>query len=129
MGTGGFASLRPPEPETRRTTARTPWCRDAGVTAGGRSHSRAITQTRREDVEHFSFTDRRVGERSVGPDEVEKSKPSSVRTAQLQPLRAVHLPPSKPLISRRTYLLVAVGRLIFRSASRLDAVSASPVPT
>jgi hypothetical protein len=31
-------------------------------------------------------------------------KPSSVRTARLRPSRDFHLPPLKPLISRRTYL-------------------------
>jgi hypothetical protein len=64
-----------------------------------------------EDVEHLSFADMRDGARDPCAIEwVVKRKPSTVRTARLRPLRGFHLPPSKPLISRRSYLLPLRGQ-------------------
>jgi hypothetical protein len=62
-----------------------------------------------------------------------REKPWSVRAGRLHPLRGVHLPPSKPLVSGRTSAPPPRGgergRLISGGASRLDAVSAYRGPT
>ena len=55
-------------------------------------------------------------------------KPSAVSTAQLNPLRDLHMPPIKRVVFPRPYLF-RVGGLILRRVSHLDAFSAYPVRT
>ena len=50
-------------------------------------------------------------------------KPSTVSTGQLNTLLCVHLPPIKPVFSRRSYLVYPEGDLILGRASHLDAFS------
>ena len=46
-----------------------------------------------------------------------EEKPSTISTAKLNALRRVHLPPIKPVVCRRSYLLKAVRDLILGGAS------------
>ena len=56
-------------------------------------------------------------------------KPSVISTAQLNPLRDLHMPPIKRVVFPRPYPVNPVGDLILRRVSRLDAFSAYPVRT
>jgi hypothetical protein len=55
-----------------------------------------------------------------------RAKPSAISTAQLQRLRAVHLPPIHLVVYEGPYSHEEMGRLILGPVSRLDAFSASP---
>ena len=58
-----------------------------------------------------------------------RSSPRSISIAQLNTLLHLHLRPINDVVYIRPYLLVAMGYLILRGASRLDAFSVYPVPT
>ena len=131
-GPGGGGSGAPGRSPAVRPVPRLSWPRRgrAGVPVPSPRGQRRPRQPRKrqtEEEESLSFADDRGSVR-------EERKPSSVRTARLRPSRGVHLPPSKPLVSRRTYPLPPsrAGRRDDSSlggASRLDAVSAYRGPT
>ena len=52
-----------------------------------------------------------------------RTSPRTISTGQLNMLPCVHLPPINLVVYKGPYLLKAVGNLILRSASRLDAFS------